>query len=148
MAELNLQLKIVTPERLVLEQSVRQVSVPTQSGEITILPHHLPLVSALQPGELRLVKSGDKNESVSLAVSGGFVEITGDTVTILADTAEHADEIDETRAEAARQRAQKLLAEVKAKDAVANPQLTGQMQKELARLQVARKRRRGGPLTS
>lgn len=72
-----------------------------------ILPHHAPLLTTLKPGELRIKKSG---EEILLAVTGGFMEVLPDRVTILADAAERAEEIDLARAEAARQRAQERVA--------------------------------------
>ena len=87
-----LKFRIVTPERVVFEEEVGQVTMMTRNGEITVLPHHLPLVTILEPGELRYKKN---NEEHFLAVSGGFVEVKSDnTLSILADTAERADEID------------------------------------------------------
>jgi F-type H+-transporting ATPase subunit epsilon len=91
------QFEIVTPERTVFASEVRQVSISTQSGEITILPYHIPIVSVLVSGVLHLVTaSGDPQV---IATSGGFVEVHGQKVTILADTAERAEEIDEANRE-------------------------------------------------
>ena len=78
-----------------------------------------------------------------MAVSGGFIEVSNNVVVILADTAERVEEIDEARAEAARQRATKLLSEVRSRDDVTYAALVGKMEKELARLRVARKRKTG-----
>ncbi len=98
-----MQFKIITPEKIVFSEEVDQVTLTTTTGEITVLPHHIPLVTVLQPGELRYKKEG---REFPLAVSGGFAEIKADnSIVILADTAEHATEIDTTRAEAARDRA-------------------------------------------
>ncbi len=83
--------KIITPERVVFSDEVDQVTMMTKSGEITVLPHHIPLVTLLQPGELRYKKNGDDQY---IAVSGGFAEVRPDnSIVILADTAEHAHEI-------------------------------------------------------
>lgn len=133
----QLVFKIVTPERVVLEESIDQITMPTMEGEITVLPDHIPLVAVLKAGEMTVVKNGER---VLMAVSGGFVEIQNNMVTVLADTAERAEEIDEERAETARQRAQELLKE-KQTDATDFAGLAAKMEKELARLRVVRKHR-------
>ncbi len=86
-----LKLEIVTPERRVLQAEVDSVTVPTASGEATILPGHAPLVSALKPGVLTYAGRGLSGE---LAVSSGFLEVSSDRVSVLVDGAEAADEID------------------------------------------------------
>lgn len=132
-----IKFKIVTPERVLYQDEVDQVTLPTPKGEITILPHHIPLVSSLVPGEIRVVKN---KEEVSMAISGGFVEITGKNITLLADTAERAEEIDEVRATEAEKRAKELMAEKKI-DSAEFAYLTAKIEKELARLKVARRRK-------
>src|SRR5690348_8828928 len=105
-----IRLKIVTPERVVLETEVDSVTLTTQSGVITVLPNHIPLVSNLAPGEVHYKKAGQEE---LLAISGGFVEVkSGNEVLLLADSAEFGHEIDLTRAEAARAKAQRFLTEV------------------------------------
>lgn len=130
-------LQITTPERTLFKGAVTQVSLPTAMGEITVLPHHIPLVSILAAGELRYVADGKENRMV---VSGGFLEVKGNALTVLADTAEREEDIDEQRAEEARQRAQQLLKE-KRIDAEEFAALAAKMEKELARLRVVRKHR-------
>jgi len=103
-----IKLEIVTAERLVYSDDVDMVSAPGVMGTLGVLPKHTSLLTALEPGELRFTK-GDEEEC--FAVSGGFMEVGPDQVIVLADTAERADEIDLERAEAARQRAEKLLKE-------------------------------------
>lgn len=138
----TLKLSITTPEKTIYTDEVDQVTLPTHMGEITVLPHHLPLVALLQPGELRVVKGRD---TVPLAVSGGFVEVRPDEIIVLADTAERSEEIDETRAEEARQRAETLMKE-KRTDSVEYAALQAKLEKELARLRVKRRHHRGtGP---
>ncbi|OGY93443.1 MAG: ATP synthase F1 subunit epsilon [Candidatus Komeilibacteria bacterium RIFOXYC1_FULL_37_11] len=137
----DLKLKIVTPEKILFERRILQVSVSTVLGEITILPNHIPLVSQLIPGEI-VVKT-DQGEEDLMAVSGGFVEILPDQVVILADTAERAEEIDEERAEAARLRAEEVL-KTKVADAEGFAMFTAKIEKELARLKVARKYKKKG----
>ncbi|MDD2807354.1 MAG: ATP synthase F1 subunit epsilon [Patescibacteria group bacterium] len=142
MSKTSFEFKIVTPERVVMSEVVKQVTISTVAGEITVLPHHLSLVSLLKPGEVRAVLH-DSEVTVSMAVSGGFIEVTHDRVLILADTAERAEEIDEQQAVAAHQRAQQLMTESKNRDDVDYTALAGKIEKELARLKVARKRRPG-----
>ncbi len=134
----TLHLTITTPERVVFDEDVASVNVPTQMGEVGILPHHIPLVSVLQPGELHYVVGG---EVQAMAVSGGFVEVRDNRVIILADTAEKAEEIDEVRAQEARAKAQRLMQE-RATDDVGFADAQAALAKELARLKVVRKRRK------
>lgn len=102
-----LRLEIVTPEHRVLDAEVDSVTVPTASGEVGILPNHAPLVSALKPGVLSY---GIKGSIEKLAVSGGFVEVNGNKVAVLADSAESSADIDLEAAKAARDEAEKSLA--------------------------------------
>src|SRR5437763_15330671 len=98
-----LTIEIVTPERIVFrEEGVDSVTLPGIEGELTVLPRHAPLMTALQPGGLRFRKAGEEHD---VALSGGFLEVRNDRVTVLATTAERADEIDAARAEEARRRA-------------------------------------------
>lgn len=129
--------EIATPERVVFREQVRQVSVPTLDGEITVLPHHLPLVSILSPGVLELKKADNSLEVIS--VSGGFIEVLQDKVIILADTAERAEEIDLARAEEARKRAEESLSKLKDTDSLEFSRLASQIEKELARSRSVRK---------
>ncbi len=138
---LTLNLKIVTPERVLFSEAVAQVSVSTVSGQITILPHHLPLVSQLQPGEI-VIKHDGHQESL-MAVSGGLIEVLPEQVVILADTAERAEEIDEQRALEAHRRAVEIL-KTKVQDVQGFALFSAQMEKELARLKVARKHKTKG----
>ena len=93
-----MRLDIVTAERLVSSEEVDWLVAPGVDGELGILPRHAPLLTALAPGEIRVVKDGEES---FIAIGGGFMEVIGNKVTILADTAERADEIDAERAEAA-----------------------------------------------
>ena len=102
----KLQLEVVTPERRVLTESVDLVTVPGLGGELGILPGHTPLISNLQTGVLTYVQDG---KSSQLHVSGGFVEVRDDHVSVLAEVAERPDEIDAARAKASRERLEKQL---------------------------------------
>ncbi|OGY92124.1 MAG: ATP synthase F1 subunit epsilon [Candidatus Komeilibacteria bacterium RIFCSPLOWO2_02_FULL_48_11] len=136
----KISFKIITPERVIFEDQVDQVSLPTPDGEITVLPDHIPLVSVLQSGELRCKKG---NTEYSLAVSGGFCEVRPDnSLSVLADTAERAEEIDIVRAEEAHQRALKLMAEARDKESVDYAALQAKLEKEFARLRVGNRYRK------
>lgn len=140
----HIQFKIVTPERVVFEDTVEAVILPTREGEITVLPHHIPVVSLLRAGVLRIKKGA---EEIPLAVSSGVIEIDGKRVTVLADTAERADELEEEKIEKAREEAKKLM-ESKRGDEVGFAEATAQLERELARLKVVKRRHagRGGHL--
>jgi F-type H+-transporting ATPase subunit epsilon len=105
MAE-QLQLEVVTPERRVLAEAVDAVYVPGLNGEIGILPGHTPLISQLQTGILTYTKGG---ETRKMHVSGGFIEVNQERVSVLAEIAEWPEEIDAARARRARERAEKTL---------------------------------------
>ena len=131
-------LEIVTAERLVYSEQVSGVVAPGIEGELGILPHHAPLLTILQPGEMRILKEGE--DDTSLVVSGGFLEVMANRVVILADTAEHAEEIDEERAQEAVRRAQERL-EHRTVDMDLERALAS-VRRSQARLKVARRRRR------
>jgi F-type H+-transporting ATPase subunit epsilon len=105
MAE-KIALEVVTPERRVLEEPVDMVTVPGLGGELGILPGHTPLISQLQTGVLTYVQDG---KNYQLHVSGGFVEVRDDHVSVLAEIAERPDEIDAARAKQSRDRLEKQL---------------------------------------
>ena len=102
----KIQLEVVTPERRVLAEPVDMVTVPGLGGELGILPGHTPLISQLQTGVLTYVQDG---KSFPLHVSGGFVEVRDDHVSVLAEVAERPDEIDVTGARASRDKLEKQL---------------------------------------
>jgi F-type H+-transporting ATPase subunit epsilon len=102
----KIQLEVVTPERRVLAEPVDMVTVPGLGGELGILPGHTPLISQLQTGVLTYVQDG---KSFSLHVSGGFVEVREDHVSVLAEIAERPDEIDASRAKLSREKFEKQL---------------------------------------
>lgn len=136
-----IRLEIVTGERIVYSDDVDAVVAPGVDGELGILPKHAALMTMLQPGELR-VRKGE--QEVLMAVSGGFMEVLPHRVTILADTAERADEIDEGRAEASRQRAQQLLSEAAKGGQIDATRAQAAMRRATVRLKVARKRKQRG----
>ena len=131
------RLEIVTAERMIFADDVNEVVAWGVEGQLGILPHHAPLMTMLQPGDLLIKKD---NEEEYLAISGGFLEVRPDKVVILADACERAEEIDLARAEAARRRAEAILKErpPEVDTAVAEAAL----RRSLARLKVAERRRR------
>jgi F-type H+-transporting ATPase subunit epsilon len=138
------RLDIVTAERVVYSEEVDIVVAPGVEGQLGILPHHAPLMTILQAGEMIVRKGG---EEFSLAISGGFLEVRPDRVIILADTAERDDEIDLARAEEAKRRAQERLSQPAS--GVDTARAEAALRRSLARLKVAekRRRRRQGPAT-
>lgn len=133
----TLTLKIVTPEKVVFEEEVSQATLPIADGEVTVLPEHIPYIGSVKPGEIFL-RSADGRET-ALAISGGFVEFHDDVLTVLADTAERADDIDTERAEAGRKRAEEIMAERVRLNDEEYARTAALLEKELARLRVARK---------
>jgi F-type H+-transporting ATPase subunit epsilon len=107
MADQLLELSLVTPGRELVADKVDQVNIPASEGDIGILYDHAPIITTLRPGPLSYQK-GD--ETVELVVSGGYAEVTDNRVTILAETAEFAHEVDRQRATVAREKAEKILA--------------------------------------
>lgn len=132
---------IVTPEGRTYEKDVIKVTVPTQAGDVTIYPKHAHLISVLRPGEI-VVHENDAEPNY-VAVSGGILAVRPDgfKVQVLADTAERAEQIDIERAEAARKRAEELLAAQKNVEDVDYARLQAQIEKELARIQVGNRYR-------
>jgi F-type H+-transporting ATPase subunit epsilon len=133
---MGIRTDIVTAERLVFSEDADIVIVPGVEGEMGILPHHAPIMTIINAGEV-LVRKG--TEEFYLAVSGGFLEVKPDHVTILADAAERADEIDIARAEAAKRRAEEKLA-TRTASAVDSASVEAALRRALARLKVAQKR--------
>jgi F-type H+-transporting ATPase subunit epsilon len=133
----TLKLEIVTPEAKIFSEDVEIVYVPGVDGELGILPKHIPLMTMIKPGELRVTSNG---KETFLAVGEGFVEVTAESVTVLTDMAVEEQSIDETAAEAAVKRAQEALrGEHLGDEEVASVQAS--LQKSLAQLHVKRRRR-------
>ena len=134
-----MKLEIVTPEKKVYSDEVDQVSLPTPNGEITVLPHHLPVITQVKPGEIKV----KKNDKVSYLVTGnGFVEITGKSVSVMTDLAEWDEEIDEKAAEEARRRAEEALKQRHTLNNEQFAQTAAALEKALASLKVKRRHRK------
>ena len=139
----NLKVDIVTAERVVFsEEGVDRLIVPGIEGELGFLPLHAPLLTTIKPGLLRVVKG---EEETTMAITGGFIEVRENRVTILADAAERGDEIDAARAEEARRRAEERLASREGTIDMAKAEMA--LKRAIVRikaLEQTRRRRRGG----
>ena len=133
-----MNIEIVTPEARVYEDSIESVVMPTTSGEIDILPGHIPIVTEVQAGELIVSKSGTRQ---SLAISKGFAQCVGDKISILAEDAIHIDEIDESAVEEAQKRAEEALATMEKMSDEEVAMLETQISYARAQILVKRKRK-------
>jgi F-type H+-transporting ATPase subunit epsilon len=131
----TIKLEIVTPETKTFSEDVDMVTLTGTEGEMGILPQHMPLMTQLVAGEIIARKGG---ENIFLAVGDGFVQVTGDRVAILTDMAIKADDIDEAKAEEARQRAEARLAEKITDEEAASA--SAALAHSLAQLKVKRRR--------
>ena len=137
----QLKLKIVTPERLVLEEIVDQVILPTTEGEITVLPDHVPLIVGLKSGDVVAFVGG---EQVPMAVVGGFVEVKKNNediteVAVLADFAEHLSELSDAVIEKAKARAEELKKLMENKEHVDFEHFEAELERSLTRVKIADK---------
>ena len=132
----TLRLEIVTPEKIAYAEDVEMVTLPGSEGELGVYPNHVPLLTTLNPGELRVLKNGKDSY---LAIGEGFVEVTGATVSVLTDMAIDVTAIDESAAEQAVARARAAMKDDLTGEEVAAVQ--GSLQKALAQLHVKRRRR-------
>src|SRR2546423_7894245 len=132
----TLRLEIVTPEITAYAEDVEMVTLPGSEGEIGVYPNHVPLLTTLNPGELRVIKGG---RETYLAIGEGFVEVTGTNVSVLTDMAMESAGIDESAAEAAVARARAAMKDDLGAEEVAAVQAS--LQKALAQLHVKRRRR-------
>lgn len=132
-----MHLSIVTPDRPVFDAEIDSVSLPTPQGEITVLPHHIPLITIVVPGSV-LIRQKDQESLI--AVSRGVVEIDGQSITILTDTADRVEELEEEAIEKARQAALTLQQE-RREDAEGFAEATAVIDRELAKLHTIRRHR-------
>ncbi|SRR5579884_563287 len=137
-----LQVEIVTAERSVLEDTADMVVAPGAEGVLGILPRHAPMIALLKPGELRLKHGSDEQ---AIAVAGGVLQVQANKVTVLADAAERAEEIDEARAREAIERARQRMSEIKDREELAGVQAA--IERATVRLRVSERRRRHHPPT-
>ncbi len=136
-----IKFRVITPERTVFEAEVTQATLPVTEGEVTILANHRAYIASLMPGEiiLKTKKSDIEEEESSLVVSGGFIEFNKNSLVVLADTAERAEDIDLKRAEEARARAEELKKNRISMNENEYARVASAIQKEMARIRVARK---------
>lgn len=135
-----MKLDIVTPEKTIFQGDITSLMVPTTSGEITVLPHHINLLTELIPGEV-VIK--DDRKTHYLGVTGGFLEITNNTATILADYAVASDEIAAEKAVEAQEKAEELKKRIK--ENISEQDLaiaSGELRRSLMELHVSTRRRR------
>ncbi len=134
---MKINFKIVTPQRTVLEKEVDQVSIPTKVGEVTLLPNHIDYITLIAPG---IVEAKNDSELTSMTISEGFLEFHDNELTVLANTAEKAEEIDLVRAEEARNRAEKMIQE---KTRLLNEEqyaaVISRVEKQTARVKLAKR---------
>lgn len=135
----TMQIAVVTGEREIYRGEAEELIAPGSEGELGILPHHAALLTALKPGEMRIKLRGEEDD---LFISGGFLEVYNNTVTVLADAAEHAEDIDSARAEEARQRAQQRLSDLG--DARERDMVNLALERAVVRLRIVETTRRRG----
>lgn len=131
---MTLHVQVITPEKVIYEAEADEIVIPTITGEITVLPQHVPVLTQLGPGELTIKVHG---KSEHLVVVGGFVEITPKEVTILADYAAHGKDISESQAKEAKERAEKMMKESTSQKDFAIAE--GELRKALLELRIAGK---------
>lgn len=132
-----LRIDIITPDGTIYQGDADSISLPTPDGEITVLPHHIPLISILAPGTILLKQGG---EELLFAVSRGVIEVDGMSIRVLADTADRAEKLEEAAIEKARQAAEKLVY-ARRHDAEGFAEATAVLERELARLRTVRRHR-------
>jgi len=130
--------QLVTLEKLEFKEEIYEAILPTSSGQIAVLPGHIPLVTLLEPGVVSLRRNRTDGDGTleHVAVSGGFAQISGHSIRILADSATRADAVDEIQAQEALQRALEL--KNKATDDVSSADATALLERSLAQLKLAR----------
>ncbi len=134
-----LHFKLITPDRVLADEEVLSISLPTPNGEITVLPHHAALASLLSPGVIRIKRQSGEEE---VASSGGFINVTETgEVSVLADTAERGQELDISAIEEAKKRAMEVMRGAVSKDDVSFAAAASALQRELARYKVASRHR-------
>lgn len=131
-----IEVRIVTPERTVIEGEYYQATLPVSDGLSTILPNHRSYIASLKPGEVILKADPKKKEEISLFVSGGFIEFNDNKLVILSDEAERAEDIDLAKAEEAKKRAEEVRNRQNIDD-LEYAQVASILDKELARINVA-----------
>ncbi len=135
---MNLILEIITPEKIVYKDEVDEVIAPTINGEIAILPNHINLLTQINPGEL-IVKKGSTSQS--LAITGGFLEVNNNKISIVANYAVKAQDIEVAEVQEAKRRAEKIMSEKATDNEMKIAQ--GELIKAILELKVATRHKRG-----
>ncbi len=139
---MSFRFKLVTPDRVLFEQEVEAVSLPTPDGQIEVLTHHVPLSTLLATGIIQLHEAGKEEE---VAVSGGFVTVGEDgTLTVLAETAERGEELDLSVIQEAKQRAMDVMKKAVSTDDLSFAMAAAALERELSREKLALKRKHHG----
>lgn len=137
---MNLQLEIITPLKSVLKEQVDEIIIPTELGEIAILPNHVPLLAKIKPGEM-IIKKNQK--PIFFAITGGFLEVQNNNITILADYAVRAENIEVARAKEAEERAKNVMKQkTSGRDFVI---AEADLRRALLELHVARRHKKSTP---
>lgn len=131
---MNISLEIITPEKIIFKDEVNEVIAPTENGQITILPKHIGLFSKIIPGELIVKKEG---KQYIVAITGGFLEVAKNKITVLADYAIRAENIEIAKATEAKERAERLMKEKTSEEDTA--MIEGQLRRAILELRVANK---------
>lgn len=134
---ITLHLEIITPDKTVYDGNVYSVTLPSADGEITVLPHHIPIITTVMPGSM--VVRAEGGEQI-FAVARGVIEIDATSVRVLSDIADRADALEEDEIEKAKLAAEKLMSD-KSQDATAFADATALLDRELARLKTVRRYR-------
>lgn len=133
---MNLQLTIITPIKSVFDEEVEEITLPSEQGELTILPNHISLFTRIKPGQLSIRKN---NKPTHFAITGGFLEVKENKATILADYAIRADDIEILKAQEAKDKAEKIMKEkVSGRDFA---QAEAQFTRAILELKVAKRRK-------
>lgn len=132
----QLHLKIITPEKLLIDEQVSQVNAPTEEGQIGILPNHANLMAKLEPGELVIKKAGREDR---LAIGDGFLQMADNVLTVMTDLATYAADIDEKAVEEAKKRVEQALEQKLSDEEYA--ETLAVLEKSLAQLHVKRRHR-------
>lgn len=135
----HFNLKLITPSGIAYEDEITEASIPTPDGQISILANHMPLITLVSPGEIKLKNSSKEHY---LATEGGVAYVAKGLLKILADTAESADSLDEIKIMEAKANAEKLMANITDEQEFATVQAT--LEKQLAKLSFIKRRKRRG----
>jgi F-type H+-transporting ATPase subunit epsilon len=137
--KLSIDFKIITPEKVVCQEEIYQITLPVMDGLVTILPGHRSYIAALKPGEVIFKKQKNGQTEESLAIAGGFVEFHKNRLIVLVDEAERAEEIDIKKAEEARQRAEDLKNKIIQGEDGDYAQVAATLERELSKIKIAKK---------